>query len=152
MRKNFLNCKGFSLIEILAAIVILSIVLISFSSLLLSNYSSSIRNIDKLTTIQLADTYLNRAGNINLGLSNSATITEVQQAINDSTILPESIELNGKQYEIKYTVKKNTTKNVITQQSEAELGLLSLVVEVRQIDTSIKSSTEGYIHVEKPTP
>lgn len=152
MFRNFLNSKGFSLIEILAAIVILSIVLISFSSLLLSNYSSSFRNIDKLTTIQLADTYLNRAGNINLGLSNSATITEVQQAINDSTTLPESIELNGKQYEIKYTVKKNTTKNVITQQSEAELGLLSLVVEVRQIDTSIKSSTEGYIHVEKPSP
>lgn len=152
MIKNFLTIKGFTLVEVLAAITLLAIILVSFANIMSTNFQTSYRNIDKLATIQLADTYFNRATNVPLGLSPSSTLTNVKSAIANSSQLPKTIELNNKVYDINYSVKQNSTVNTTTQISESQLGLFSVVVEVTLQGTSIKSSTEGFIKIEKISP
>lgn len=152
MIKNFLNSRGFTLIEILAAITLLAIILLSFASIMVNNFNTSYKNLDKLSTIQLADTYFNRVSNVPLGLNTTSTLNDVKSAIEDSTDLPKTIELNNKTYIIEYKVKHNTSLNIDTQRSESQLGLFTVIVEVSLKDTEIKSSTEGYIQIEKTTP
>lgn len=54
------NEKGFTLIEVVASIIIISIVLLSFSQLFIQSNKSSVQNNDKLITINLAEAELER--------------------------------------------------------------------------------------------
>lgn len=152
MCRNFLNKKGFSLIEVLAALVLISIILLSLMNMLVSNYATSYRNLDKLMTTQLADTYLARASNMPLSFATAPTVQELQNHIATSTEFPKEENLNGDRYIIAYQIKQSTSTNTTTNLSEKQLNLYTLVVEVTKQGTPVKSKTEGYIRFEKPSP
>ena len=120
--------------------------------MLISNYSTSYRNLDKLMTTQLADTYLARASNMPLSFTTAPTVQELQNYIATSTDFPKEENLNGDRYIIGYQIKQSTSTNVTTNLSEKQLNLYTLVVEVTKQGTSVKSKTEGYIRIEKPSP
>ena len=54
------NQKGFSLIEVIASIVIISIVLLSFFQLFVQSNKTAAANNEKLVVINLADAQLER--------------------------------------------------------------------------------------------
>lgn len=103
-------------------------------------------------TTQLADTYLARASNMPLSFANAPTVQELQNFINTSNEFPKEEILNGDRYVIAYQVKQSTSTNTKTNLSEQQLNLYTLVVEVTKQGTSVKSRTEGYIRIEKPSP
>jgi len=55
VKKHLQNEKGLTLVEILAAIVILAIVLVSFSSFFLQSAKHTKYNNEKLTAVQIAE-------------------------------------------------------------------------------------------------
>lgn len=55
-----MNNKGFSLVEVLASLVIISIVLVSFMALFTNTNRIAVNNSEKLVVVNLADSYLER--------------------------------------------------------------------------------------------
>lgn len=103
-------------------------------------------------TTQLADTYLARASNMPLSFAIAPTVQELQSIITSSNEFPKEETLNGDRYVIAYQVKQSTITNTTTNLSEKQLNLYTLMVEVTKQGTSVKSKTEGYIRIEKPSP
>ena len=106
--KNFIrNDKGLTLVEILAAIVILSIVLITFTNFLFQSTKYTKLNKEKITAIEVAE----------------EVISEVRDGI-----YQQNIEFDKNGYKIKIEIDKsnvpiNLYKAIVTVKSKSEVGI-----------------------------
>jgi prepilin-type N-terminal cleavage/methylation domain-containing protein len=147
--------QGFSLIEVVASIVIVSILLISFAQLFIQTNKTAAYNNEKLVTINLADAALAKLQAETF--AKNPNITNVNHYFIDNSITepalknpPLAILLNGKIYSITYTASQNNKKEFITNStySEKELDLIKVVVTVTAPEGKIKGSSEGYVSLE----
>lgn len=151
--KQLKNERGFTLIEVVASLVIITIVLISFSQLFVQSNKTANYNNEKLTTINLADAALVKLKS--LPLTKDTSITDVNSYLIDSIesnpqkMKPvKAIELNGKLYNVTYVASQS--KDVITnaKNTEEQLNLIKVIVTVTAPDGKIKGSSEGYVSLE----
>lgn len=147
--------RGISLVEVVAAIVIIGIILISFSQLLIQSNKLAHKNTEKLVTIQLADAMLER---LKANPSENSSILEKIKPYcpGDNTLIkPEDqvtteIVMNSKTYHVTYfpsqCSKSNTFQN--TTNTDLNLKLVRVVVTVTAPNGKTKGSTEGYVSLE----
>lgn len=133
------NEEGFTLVEVLASLVIISIVLMSFMALFGNTNRLAVTNSEKLVVINLADAYLERVKvtpNKFItfeDLKNNCSNVEKGWKEKESFIYP----INMKDYEVK--VKATQDSN------ECKLALINVVVEVTAVNSRISSKVEGYV-------
>lgn len=145
--------RGFSLIEVVVAIVIIGIILISFSQLFIQSNKVAHKNNDRLVTIQLADAMLARLRAA--PFSHNNTITNPNDYFIDQTQTDETkknpptlIKLNGKLYKVVYRASQSTRNIDTSSYSEKDLKLIKVVVTVTAPDGKTKGSSEGYVALE----
>lgn len=148
------NEKGFTLVEVLASLVIISIVLMSFMAIFGNTNRLAITNSEKLVVINLADSYLERfkidpKGTINLKrLSNipeysfppTLTACPVEGKTNNmcTTISLNNLDpVNSKKYVV--------TIHISQDASEKNLSIYNIVVTVKADASKLSSSVEGYV-------
>lgn len=148
--KPIQNSKGFTLIEVIASIIIITIVLLSFSQIFIQTNRTAAVNTEKLVTINLADAMLARVR------ANTYTkASDIQSYFVDNTQPnkklknpPLEIDLNGKTYTVSYKASQNTTTAKNTQFSEKDLNLIKVVVTVTSPNGKTTGSSEGYVSIE----
>lgn len=125
------NDRGFTLVEVLASLVILSIVLTSFTAVFANTNRLAVTNSEKLVVINLADSYLER-----VKLTPNEFIDSYPPLKNiDSKQKPSFIHtINEKNYDVLIKIKKETSA-----------PLLSVVVVVKAVDSNVSSSVEGFV-------
>ncbi len=136
------NEKGFTLIEVLVSLVLISIVLMSFMAIFANTDRLAVTNSEKLVVINLADAYLERIkiqptefiGTLPPTMNNCVPATANTSC---KTITVSPAPVNGKSYVVKISIKQNLT--------EKNLSLLDTVVKVSSPDSEISSSVEGYV-------
>lgn len=154
--------KGFTLVEVLASLVIISIILMSSVAIFSNTNALAVSNSEKLVVINLADAYLERLKTDPVGtLSNSDNDIEVTLSetinlnscpiIKQEKICPEIIlnneitKLNDKQYKVSVQFSQTQSKAASRIHSEKDLQLINVLVTVRSPTSNISSSVEGYI-------
>ncbi|ANU16931.1 hypothetical protein BBI11_07810 [Planococcus maritimus] len=127
------NENGFTLVEVLASLVIISIVLMSFMAIFSNTNKLAVSNSEKLVVINLADAYLER----------------VKVQADEYIEFPTADKCNSKEmpsfiYNINekdYRIEVNTYQDL----DECSLSLINVVVIVTAVDSNMSSSVEGYI-------
>jgi len=150
MKKHIQNPKGFTLIEVVASIIIITIVLLSFSQIFIQANRTAVTNTEKLVTINLADALLARVR------ANTYTkASDIQSYFIDNTQSnkklknpPLEIDLNGKTYTVSYKASQNTAKSKNASFSEKDLNLIKVIVTVTSPNGKTKGSSEGYVAIE----
>lgn len=128
------NQKGLTLVEVLASLVIISIVLLSFFQLIINSNENATTNNEKLVMIYLADAELER---LKIDPSNLFIVDLENSTFEIKEKLEKVIKLNNKDYRISIKTSQND--------DEKKMKLLNVVIKVR-LDSSKSSSTvEGYI-------
>lgn len=147
------NDQGFSIVEIVASIIIISIILLSFSQLIIQSNKYALKNNEKLVTINLADAILVKLKS--QVFAENPTITDMNDYFKDNTEAdpvkknpPLQIKMNGKIYKISYVASQNPNKLNNTKSSEKELKLIKVRVTVTAPDNKTKGTTEGYVSLE----
>lgn len=155
--KSITKERGFTLIEVVASIVIIGIVLISFSQLFIQSNKTAVYNNEKLVTINLADAALTKLKAQSFTKDSTITHTEVNKYFVDNVELdptkkkpPTEIQMNGKKYSVSYAASQSEKPEDInnSKNSEEKLGLIKVVVTVTAPDGKIKGSSEGYVSLE----
>lgn len=135
------NENGLTLIEVLASLVIISIVLTGFMALFGTTNKLAVSNSEKLVVVNLADSYLER-----VKANPKEFITPFPPTIeNQSKGIPQAVlEMNNKKYEIEVKV---------TQSNDEfnKLSLVNVVVKVKSKNSNMSSSVEGYVPYVKPS-
>lgn len=121
------NEKGFTLVEVLASIVIILALLLSFSSIFISNNKYANLNTEKLVVVNLADAQLERI--------------RVMATKLDSNISFPDIEINGKSYKVIVTSSQT--------ESEEKMNIQNVVVKVSAIENNASTTVEGYVVYEE---
>ena len=153
--KSIKKESGFTLIEVVASIVIITLVLLSFSQLFIQSSKTAAHNNEKLVTINLADAALVKLKSESF--TKDASITNVNQYFEDNVESdptkkkpPLAIDMNGKRYSVSYTASQSDNilhvKN--SNNTEKDLDLIKVVVTVTAPDGKIKGSSEGYVSLE----
>ena len=153
--KSIKKESGFTLIEIIASIVIITLVLLSFSQLFIQSSKTAAHNNEKLVTINLADAALVKLKSESF--TKDASITNVNQYFEDNVEPdptkkkpPLAIDINGKRYSVSYTASQSD--NIVhvknSNNTEKDLDLIKVVVTVTAPDGKIKGSSEGYVSLE----
>lgn len=162
------NEKGFTLIEVLASLVIISLVLMSFMGIFANTNKLAVRNSEKLVVINLADAYLER-----VKVDPDGTINLVGEKFKDSppphqkfppdfiecrdsenrvisnkhcyTVTLDKLDLfNEKYYDV--TIKfSQTTESNEDNLSEDVLSLINVEVTVTARESKLSSTVEGYV-------
>lgn len=150
--KSLERQKGFTLVEVIAALVIISIILLSFFPLLITSKKTSVMNVDKLVMIQLAEASLERLkldryGYIEVPLNNPAylfknnrpgksnytyTTCKTDECRNNYRIV-----LNDRTYELGVTASQN--------QIESASKLINITLTIHDEERKKKYSIEGYV-------
>lgn len=159
--------KGFTLIEVLASLVIISIVLMSFMSIFSNTNALAVSNSEKLVVINLADAYLERVkvdpkGTLNF-TDETKSLMEELSMVDCAMIEPvasvkrkckEKIlvldKINGKDYNVllSFSQTMDIDNTDTTVNTEKDISLLNVVVTVTAVQSNISSSVEGYISYE----
>lgn len=129
--------RGFSLIEVVASIVIITIILLSFSQLFIQSNKTAHYNNEKLILINLVDGQLERIQA--LSFSNIDALRDYISSVNDTPL-----QLNNKDYTIKIE-ETNYKVDGTEKQSNSDYNLIHLSVKV-SINNS-KSVAEGYVKI-----
>lgn len=149
------NEEGVSLIELLAAMAIVTILLLSFAQLFIQSNKTAAYNNEKLVTINLADAALAKLQSETF--TKRPAITNVNEYFIDSEEKlptnkkpPVAIEMNGKTYAISYEASQSGAAPDMGNfnYSEKTLNLIKVVVTVTAPDGKIKGSSEGYVSLE----
>ncbi len=154
MKKLNKNQSGFTLIEVIASIMIITIVLISFSQIFIQSNKTASINTEKLVTINLADAMLARvqAKSYIKITTTGATVQDyfIDRTKTDKKLMdpPLEIDLNGRTYTISYKASQSTSKPANSGFSEKDLNLVKVVVTVTAPDGKTKGSSEGYVSIE----
>lgn len=153
------NNKGFTLVEVVAGLVLISIILLSFAQLFIQSNKTASHNNDKLVAIQLADAMMAQA-QTNNPYPKLNPGENFQQYFKD---VPKKIEMNGKTFMVEYSTSQNPTKYANSAYSEKDLNLVKVVVTVTLCDElpngpvpdeqfacqgKIRGISEGYIYYE----
>ena len=117
------NEQGFTLVEVVASLAIITIILLSFSTIFITNNKQAITNNEKLVIINLADAQLERF--------------RAMAKLIDNTTPIENIEMNGKTYLV--TVNYNQTPE------ETNMGIQNVLITVSTDDNKLSTSVEGYV-------
>ncbi|MGE7092979.1 type IV pilus modification PilV family protein [Lysinibacillus sp. NPDC048646] len=133
--------KGFSLIEVIASIVLISIILLSFAQLFISTNKTAAINTEKLVTVNLADAVLAK-------LKSEPHHKIATNDLNDYFKDLLEMDLNGKTYSITYTPSQHNNKYANSNFTEKELNLIKVVVTVTSPNGKTKGSSEGYVSIE----
>lgn len=123
------NEKGFTLVEVLASLVLISLILMGFMALFTSTNRLAVTNSEKLVVINLADSYLERAQINPEEFFSPYPLTETSRGI----AVP-LYEVNGSEYEVRLDVSDS-----------GGLDLLNVIVTVSPVDSNMSSSVEGYV-------
>ncbi|CAM3109700.1 type II secretion system protein [Filibacter tadaridae] len=146
--------KGFSLLEVVASLVIISIVLLSFYPFFINAKTMSDSNMERLVVINLADATLERLKadpyayiekpstdpdylSIKSGEKVYSNTNCQKDGVVPDPCIPFSIELNGENY---FVVVKSSQTN-----GESESKLIEILVTVKNESGKINYSVEGYI-------
>ena len=133
------NNRGASLLEVVASLVIITIILLSFSQFFLQAKKTAAYNNEKLVTINLADAALVKLQNQQIA---KTTDPDLNKYFEKATI-EKTITMNDKTYRIDYKPEQSDTK--YQNRSEIELGLIKVEVTVYSPDNKTKGVTQGYV-------
>lgn len=142
MRKRFSNKQGFTLVEVIVSITILSIIILTFSSIFLFTNNTANRNNEKLVAVHLAKATLESVkGNPSYYFvltETGITPGEGFQFENDSIKITQII--NNQNYEVKIKPSRDN--------GQKELSLVHVLVETKLLGskTPITSKVEGYVN------
>lgn len=142
MRKCFSNKQGFTLVEVIVSITILSIIILTFSSIFLFTNNTANRNNEKLVAVHLAKATLESVkGNPSYYFvltETGITPGEGFQFENDSIKITQVI--NNQNYEVKIKPSRDN--------GQKELSLVHVLVETKLLGskTPITSKVEGYVN------
>lgn len=114
--------KGFTLIEVLASLVIISFILLLFSSVFIQNNKVSIQNTEKLVVVHLADAYLER---LRIERERLENVTSSDFIMNENV------------YKVQLRVSQTA--------EEERMNLQSVVVTVMTADGMTSATVEGYV-------
>lgn len=135
--KNLEDEKGFSLVEVLGSLVIIAIILISFSQFFINSNKITSSNNEKLVLVYLADAELERI-KLNpferLSKVDSKSLALYKETKNHIA------RINDKDYKV--TIDASQTNK------EKELKMISVIVTVTSSTNKTNSSVEGYITYE----
>jgi len=144
--------KGFSLIEVVASIVLISIMLLSFAQLFIATNKTATVNIEKLVTVNLADAVLAKLKSDPLTKIATKDLNDYFKDTSEPDAKkknpPLEIDLNGKTYTITYTPSQNSNKYVNSDFTEKDLTLIKVVVTVTSQNGKTRGSSEGYVSIE----
>lgn len=122
---NSKNEKGFTLIEVIASLAIISLILILFSQFFIQNYQTANQNTEKLVAINLADGFLER---LKVERPNPATIEHS---------FDQQLQLNDKTYLFSVSQSQNAR--------EMNMKIINVVVTVQIENSETKGVVEGYV-------
>ncbi|MCM3316878.1 prepilin-type N-terminal cleavage/methylation domain-containing protein [Rummeliibacillus stabekisii] len=139
--------SGFTLVETLASLVLLSIILLGFFQLFVHTNKTAKVNNEKLIVINLADGVLEglKAKPMKEIETNNVQDYFTYQNPNNPA---NSIELNNRVYKVTYQASQSSTIYGNNSNSEKILKLIKVVVTVTAPDGKTKSTTEGYVSIE----
>lgn len=149
---NLEDEKGFSLVEVVASIVIIAIVLLSFAQIFIQTNRTSVLNNEKLVVVNLADAALAKLTSQTFPKQTTADLdayfTDNIETDNTKKNPPTEIKLNGQTYTVTYTPSQDdrTIKN--STNTESSLNLIRVVVTVTAPNGKTKGSSEGYVYIE----
>lgn len=157
MKDKIKSNKGLTLVEVVASIVIISIVLLSFSYIFIQTNSTAAKNNEKLVAINLADAMLAKAQ-----AKSYKKITAPGATLRDyfpdptgksleekkNTDPPLAIEINSRIYEVNYDPSQSNSNHTNSNYSEEQLNLIKVIVTVTSQDGKTKGSSEGYVSIE----
>ncbi|WOV88721.1 prepilin-type N-terminal cleavage/methylation domain-containing protein [Sporosarcina oncorhynchi] len=142
------NQKGFSLLEVVASLVIITIVLLSFYPMIINAKKISNSNMDRLVMINLAEATLNRL--------KADQYAYIEQPSNQTSYLFNSkkytysncstenckelylMQLNGENYHLVIKVSQD--------EKEAKSNLLNIIVSIKNDEKNTQFNVEGYIN------
>ncbi|MBO1911748.1 prepilin-type N-terminal cleavage/methylation domain-containing protein [Sporosarcina sp. 6E9] len=131
------NEKGFSLIEVIASILLLTIVLTSFFTFFIQTNKAAVTNNEKLVVINLADAVLERL-KLDPTLDEPEYAEKLVNTLNTGNpFIFDLEEMNGKDY--------NASIKVTQDVDEASIKLFNVIVTVTAQNGHTKSSVEGYV-------
>lgn len=154
--KNLIQNQGFTLVEVLASLVLLSIILLTFFQLFIFSNKTAVSNNEKLVAVNLAKATLERVkldpfSYINEPSSSvnyekkPVTFNQDNCPTNNKTCQTLfSIPINDRTYTISVTASQNTANG------EKKLNFITIVIEV-QLESSkpaISTKIEGYVTYE----
>lgn len=146
--KKSINERGFTIVELLAAIVILSIILLSVMQIFIFSTKTVTSTQSKLVTTHLAKATIER---IKVDAANYIPFTEVEE--DELVIDKDNCTALGVECSL-YTTKLNDTDydvEIIVSQTpeEKNLNLVNVVVNVKQTGERFSSTVEGYVVYEE---
>ncbi|WP_409368576.1 prepilin-type N-terminal cleavage/methylation domain-containing protein [Lysinibacillus sp. 38-6] len=143
--KRIKSQRGFTLIEVVASLVLISIILLSFAQIFISTNKTAALNNEKLVTVNLADAVLAKVKSESLPKLSSNNLNDYFKNM-DTTI-----KVNDKSYKITYSPSQYSDKNKKYTNSnftEQELNLIKVVVTITSPNEKTKGSSEGYVSIE----
>ena len=135
-----------TLIEVVCSVVIIGIILISFTQLIIKANETTAYNNDKLVTINLADAALAKLQGTTL--KKDPSITNFNQYFVESNGVPSTIQLNGNSYTVSYQASQTNSSFYAGGNTEKDLNLVKVVVTVEAPGGKKSSSSEGYVKIE----
>lgn len=139
--------SGFTLVETLASLVLLSIILLGFFQLFVHTNKTAKVNNEKLIVINLADGVLEGLKAKPMKEIETNNVQDYFTYLNP-TNPANSIELNNRVYKVTYQASQSSTIYGNNSNSEKILKLIKVVVTVTAPDGKTKSTTEGYVSIE----
>jgi len=139
------NHHGFSLVEVVASIVLLGIILLSFGQLIIQSNSTALANNDKLVVIHLVDATLER-----LKIENHIVKEAYEKTEPQSGTSPCWKDINLTNYSLSQ-INVNETNYIVTaciteeSASVLNLGLVNVLVEIEDEHGKRKSDIEGFV-------
>lgn len=136
------NEKGLTLVEVLAAVVLISIVLMGFMALFGTTNKFAVTNSEKLVLINLADAHLERLKTDPVVYFKDSGFTFPTTPISNTVTSTRTDTINGKVYSVKVDLKPSGQTNA--------QSLLDVVVTVKASTSNLSSSVEGFVPYVKP--
>lgn len=155
--KYIQNKNGFSLVEVVASLAIITLILLSFSQFFIQAKKTSAYNNEKIVTINLADGFLARLQNRTYTVQNPEDLLVYLQHPQQVELLlnnpPTAITINERDYTVTYKLEQSSNplgneKETLSFYSEKDLGLIKVVVTVTSPNGKTKGSSEGYVVIE----
>src|SRR5690625_1867523 len=154
MKKLYTTEKGFTLIEVIASLVIISIILLGSYGLLIFSNETAQSNNDKLVAINIGKATIERLkiepqsyfGNMREFISES----DFSYTFTSDNCLPVNCEeiyqlyVNDRIYDVVVTISQNEAAIDERGYSEIDLGLINVLVKV-ELNDSVLHQVEGYV-------
>lgn len=137
------NQTGFTLVEILASIVILSVIFIGIFQLFMFTSKTATSNNTKLVTTHMAKATIERIKIDHESFFQQEKVKPDPIIYTKNNCEPNHCEqlyeffINDNVYEVEVKISQNA--------NEKDLELINVVVTVEQIDKKVKSKVEGYV-------